>query len=161
MTSKVIIIIMLVVLLALTNTIGLYAYHLTAEIDSLSEQLTTLRDEATASVGTVSSMLGTYTQQINAKPDIIDQEVQDNRGSILVSEEVVKRNSNLLSELEVKVVDIVEDLTEEKSWLQAGCLYEGVSQSVIEVSDGRNTIGSGFIYDDQGHVVSFNTLGLH
>ena len=153
MTSKVIII-MLAVLLVLTSTIGVYSYHLTAEIDSLSEQLTTLREEATASVGTVSSVLATYTQETNAKLDIIDQEVQDNRDSILASEEAVQRNSNLLSELKGEVVDIVEDLAEEESWLQADRLYEAVSQSVIEVSDGRNTIGSGFIYDDQGHVVT-------
>lgn len=153
MTSKVIII-MLAVLLVLTSTIGVYSYHLTAEIDSLSKELITLREEATASVGTVSSMLAAYAQETNTKLDIIDQEVQDNWDSILASEEAVQRNSNLLSELEGEVVDIVEDLAEEESWLQADRLYEAVSQSVIKVSDGRNTIGSGFIYDDQGHVVT-------
>ncbi len=153
MTSKVIII-MLAVLLVLTSTIGVYSYHLTTEIDSLSEELITLREEATASVGTVSSMLAAYAQETNTKLDIIDQEVQDNWDSILASEEAVQRNSNLLSELEGEVVDIVEDLAEEKSWLQADRLYEAVSQSVIEVSNGRNTIGSGFIYDDQRHVVT-------
>ncbi len=153
MTSKVTII-MLTVLVILTGTIGVYSYHLTDEIDSLSEELITLREEVTASVGTGNSMLDAYAQEINTKLDIIDQEIQNNWDSILVSEEVVQRNSNLLSELESEVVGIVEDLAEEESWLQVDRLYEAVSQSVIEVSDGHNTIGSGFIYDDQGHVVT-------
>ena len=153
MTNKVIII-MFAVLLVLTSTIGVYSYHLTTEINSLSEELITLRERATASLDTVSSVLTAYAQETNTRLDIIDQEVQDNRDSILASEEVVRRNSNLLSELEGEVVDIVEDLAEEGSWLQADRLYEAVSQSVVEVSDGRNTIGSGFIYDDLGHVVT-------
>lgn len=153
MVSKVIVI-MLAALLVMTGSIAVYSYQLTAEIDSLSEQLTTLREEATTSVGTVRGMLAAYTQETNAKLDIIDQKVQDNRDGILASEEAVQRNSDLLSELEGEVVDIVKALAEEESWLQADRLYEAVSQSVIEVSDGRNTIGSGFVYDDQGHVVT-------
>jgi len=153
MVSKVIVI-MLAALLVMTGSIAVYSYQLTAEIDSLSEQLTTLREEATTSVGTVRGMLAAYTQETNAKLDIIDQKVQANRDGILASDEAVQRNSDLLSELEGEVVDIVKALAEEESWLQADRLYEAVSQSVIEVSDGRNTIGSGFVYDDQGHVVT-------
>ena len=153
MVSKVIVI-MLAALLVMTGSIAVYSYQLTAEIDSLSEQLTTLREEATTSVGTVRGMLAAYTQETNAKLDIIDQKVQANQDGILASDEAVQRNSDLLSELEGEVVDIVKALAEEESWLQADRLYEAVSQSVIEVSDGRNTIGSGFVYDDQGHVVT-------
>jgi S1-C subfamily serine protease len=174
MVGKVIVI-MLAVLLVLTGAVGVYSYHLTteidslseqlttfreeattsaAEIDSLSEQLTTLREEATTNAGTLNSMLTAYTQETNARLNIIDQNLQDGRDSILASELVIERNSELVSELEGVVFDIVEELAEEESWLQADHLYEAVSQSVIEVSDGANTIGSGFVYDDQGHVVT-------
>jgi septal ring factor EnvC (AmiA/AmiB activator) len=150
---------MLAVLLVLTGAVGVYSYHLTteidslseqlttfreeattsaAEIDSLSEQLTTLREEATTNAGTLNSMLTAYTQETNARLNIIDQNLQDGRDSILASELVIERNSELVSELEGVVFDIVEELAEEESWLQADHLYEAVSQSVIEVSDGAN-----------------------
>lgn len=164
MASKTIII-MLAILLILASAIGVYSYQLNGEIDSLSEQLTTLRAAATASVDKVSSTLATYTQETNSKLATItqesntelatiDQEIQYNRDSILASEEAVKQNSHLLSELKDEVITIVEGLTEKKTWLQADSIYEAVNHAVIEVSDGRNTIGSGFIYDNQGHVVT-------
>jgi S1-C subfamily serine protease len=54
------------------------------------------------------------------------------------------------------MTDISSELGELGPLLYADTVYQTVSQSVVSISDGENTIGSGFVYDDNGRVVTAN-----
>jgi S1-C subfamily serine protease len=42
----------------------------------------------------------------------------------------------------------------EQSAINAGQLYEEVSQSIVMISDGESVLGSGFVFDEVGHVLT-------
>lgn len=153
MINKVIII-LLAILLILSGAMGTYSYFLNTEIDSVLEQLTQLREESTIGLAVLSSKQETYSQETGVELGIIGRKVEDNLEASQASGEVIQQNSSRLNKLKGEIGDVVRGLAEDRSRLVAYRIYEAVIQSVIRVSDGRNTIGSGFVYDTQGHIIT-------
>jgi S1-C subfamily serine protease len=44
----------------------------------------------------------------------------------------------------------------EQALINAGQIYEEVSQSIVRISDGENVLGSGFVFDSEGHILTNN-----
>jgi S1-C subfamily serine protease len=95
--------------------------------------------------------------------DAIVEQAQESYDRLAVIEEAVEENlagveensagvTRLQNELTVLTVDLAR--VAEESWFKAEEVYGTVSRSVIEVSNGQATIGSGFVYDNQGHVIT-------
>jgi S1-C subfamily serine protease len=154
----------LLVLLVLTNVaLGVYVYRLTGEIDTLGEQIETIQSEVSDRVETLSDVLEVHQKDMADRLDaIVEQAQKDYDRMVVIEEEVeeslagVEENSAWISGLQTEFTGLVTELAQvqEESWFKADEVYSAVSRSVIEVSNGQSTIGSGFVYDDQGHVVT-------
>ncbi len=114
----------LVFLLVLTGILGAYAFNLVGEIDALSQQLTVSQEQQAAQISTLSDELATFRGETIARIDALDDEL----GSVTTGLE--------------------------QSVINAGKLYEEVSKGIVRVSDGEKIVGSGFVFDADGHVVT-------
>ena len=159
MANKVIIGI-LVLLLVINAAIGTYAYLLSRDIDTLSRQITEQKEELTNQLGVVSDEVEALGSETEARFDTVEEGIQSNLAGINtlgdeIAEETALTESKIAG-LEAGISDIRNELTETGSVLNADEVYQAVSRSVVEVSDGEHTIGSGFVYDNDGHVVTAN-----
>lgn len=114
----------LVFLLVLTGILGAYAFNLVGEIDALSQQLTVSQEQQAAQISTLSDELATFRGETIARIDALDDEL----GSVTTGLE--------------------------QSVINAGKLYQEVSKGIVRVSDGEKIVGSGFVFDADGHVVT-------
>ncbi|MFH1002798.1 MAG: trypsin-like peptidase domain-containing protein [Chloroflexota bacterium] len=64
-----------------------------------------------------------------------------------------------VSDLEDEVGTLSTQIS--RTTLNASQVYQKVAQSVVRVTDGQHTIGSGFIFDDRGHVVTASHVAEH
>ncbi|HEY32277.1 MAG TPA: PDZ domain-containing protein [Dehalococcoidia bacterium] len=147
----------LILLVLINGAIGVYAYLLNRDIDTLSEQLAdqvnALGDEVTV-----------LSKQAEVRLDAVEEGMQSNQVGIdalgdKVDEELIQvgdRIIELAENLETEINGITSELAAIEPGLEADEVYQAVSPAVVEVSDGERTIGSGFIYDDDGHVVTAN-----
>ena len=115
---------MLSFLLVLTGALFVYSYNLNREISALTQQLSVFQREGTASIDALSDEWTTF------------------RGKTL------DRVETLSDELEGVTTAL------EQSVMNASGIYQRVSQAVVEISDGQNTIGTGFVLDPEGHIVT-------
>jgi S1-C subfamily serine protease len=159
MANKVIIGI-LVLLLVINAAIGTYAYLLSRDIDTLSRQITEQKEELTSQLGVMSDEVEALGSQTEARFDTVESGIQSNLAGINtlgneIAEETALTESKIAG-LEAGISDIRNELAETGPVLNADEVYQAVSRSVVEVSDGEHTIGSGFVYDNDGHVVTAN-----
>jgi S1-C subfamily serine protease len=121
----------LIFLLLLTGALGFYAFRLTEEIDALGEQLTVSQQRQAAEISTLRHELTTFREETLAS-----------------SQETLARIDTLDDGLRGVTAEL------EQSVINAGKLYQEVSQSVVEVSDGERIVGSGFAFDSEGHILT-------
>jgi len=114
----------LVFLLVLIGILGAYAFNLVGEIDALSQQLVVSQEQQAAQISTLSDELATFRGETIARIDALDDEL----GSVTTGLE--------------------------QSVINAGKLYEEVSKGIVRISDGEKVVGSGFVFDADGHVVT-------
>jgi len=114
----------LVFLLVLIGILGAYAFNLVEEIDALSQQLIVSQEQQAAQISTLSDELATFRGETIARIDALDDEL----GSVTTGLE--------------------------QSVINAGKLYEEVSKGIVRISDGEKVVGSGFVFDADGYVVT-------
>jgi len=114
----------LVFLLVLIGILGAYAFNLVGEIDALSQQLTVSQEQQAAQISTLSDELATFRGETIARIDALDDEL----GSVTTGLE--------------------------QSVINAGKLYQEVSKGIVRISDGEKVVGSGFVFDADGHIVT-------
>jgi len=150
----------LVLLVLLNSAIGAYAYLLSKDIDTLREQLA---NEISAVIGEMEA-LGEETE---GNFDTVEEAIRANQNGIDALEDSVDGELTLLGdriagletgmdEMEAGIGDIESGLAAIGPGLEADQVYQAVSPSVVEISNGEQTIGSGFIYDNDGHIVTAN-----
>ena len=115
---------MLIFLLVLVGAIGTYSYNLSQEINALTQQLSVFQKEETARIGTLSSELTTFRGETLARIKTLDDEL-----------------SSVASRLSESMIDV-------------NGIYQRVSQAIVKVSDGQRVIGTGFVLDAKGHIVT-------
>jgi len=121
----------LIFLLLLTGALGFYAFRLTEEIGALGEQLTVSQQQQTAEISALRHELTTF------------------RGETLASSrETLARIDTLDDELTAVATEL------EQSLINVGKLYQEVSPGVVMISDGKQVVGTGFVFDSEGHILS-------
>ena len=160
---KKVIIGLLVVLVLAGTTLGVCTFRLAGEVESLGEQLEVMRAEEADRVRTLSDTLDVYRQETSARLGLVGEDVQsnssgvqENRDRLAAFEEAVKANAAALTELRAGISSLAAGLEKigEESWLKADEVYQAVSQAVVQISNGQATIGSGFVYDYRGHILT-------
>lgn len=158
-----IIITLLAISVLLFGAVSAYSFHknneLSQRINSISEDTSNFSGEVKNSITdlvSVSNALGSSLQDIKAELIIIDDKADHNLSNIVTLIEEVGLNTEKYNELEGEIEGVVLELAEDRSRLAANKIYNTVIQSVVRISDGINTIGSGYVYDSQGHVMTAN-----
>jgi S1-C subfamily serine protease len=155
MTNK-IIIGMLVLLLLLMGGFGYYSYTLNQQVDALGEQLTTFEAEQAARIGVLNDALAALRQETSGRISHLEEKTQAEIDALKKTAEVTE---NRVASFENEIYGItsqVEGLENRlaDSVIDAGEVYQRVSQATVRISDGWNTLGSGVILDNEAHVLT-------
>ena len=160
MANKVIAGVVVVLVLAATAA-GVYAYRLSGEIDTLSDELSALRDEQgeqLLSIESVSDTLATLDEKTADSLGSLDTRLQASLDRITASEEAARQTQANIVDIEQSIAGLDAEIKQvaADAPLRADEVYQVVSRAVVEVTDGVGTIGTGFVYDGDGHVVTAN-----
>ena len=164
MTNKIIIGI-LVFLAVLYSGLGYYSYTLNQQVVLLQSQLHTLRIEQSAQTDNLSGELTILRGEVIASISQVESNLEESQTRMKTLENETDENSAKLESLEDMTDEIltgVEALENEVSRvtefslpvLDATRVYEKASQATVRISNGEGVVGSGFIYDNEAHVVT-------
>jgi S1-C subfamily serine protease len=165
MANKVIIGI-LVVLLVLMGGMGYYFYTLDQHIDQLGERLTAFEAEQASRIDAISSELGnlrTETQNTlsslegslegtRAAVDAMNKDLAAVKARIDSVESEISGVSSNFESLNERITSAESDIS--GSVINAGNIYEKVSRATVRIGNGQSVVGSGFFFDNEGHVVT-------
>ncbi len=156
----------LVLLVIFTGLIGYYSYTLNQQIYDLGERLTAYEIEQAARVDNISDELsrlrtetlgkfGTLEGQIGAtqaEVDAVQAEIGTIEKRIADIEDEIAGVASEVDILDSRLADTVNAIS--GSVMDAGEIYEKVSRVTVRISNGQSTVGSGFILDTEGHVIT-------
>jgi len=144
-----IIIILLAISILLIGAVSAYSLYMNNElnqkINSISEDINNFSDEVKNNITDLVEVSNT-----------MESNLQDIKTELIIVIEEVGSNTEKYNELEREIEGVVLELAEDRSRLAANKIYDTVIQSVVRISDGTNTIGSRYVYDSQGHIVTAN-----
>ena len=115
---------MLIFLLVLTGALCTYSYNLSKEIGALTQQLSVFQKEEAAHISALSGELTTFRGETLARIETLDDEL-----------------SGVASQLSESVIDV-------------NGIYQRVNQAVVKISNGQDTLGTGFVLDFEGHILT-------
>lgn len=169
-----VIISILIFLAILSGGLGYYSYTLGQQINSLSEQLVLFQTEQTALVGAVNDEFLAFRGEALSTFGNLTSELEENTAEISNLGNKVDDNLSHINTLEGKLdgtqanidaaiaqIDSLEDQIKDatglsRSVIDAGKVFQRVGQATVRISDGERTIGSGFIFDNEAHVMTAN-----
>jgi len=151
MVNKVIIGI-LVFLVVLSGSLSVYSYMLNQQINTLGEQLTSSEEKQAALIGVVTDELIAFKGETLAKIDTLGKAVSGTTTNIDILREEVDGAITNIDLVEDEIRDVASELSQ--SVLNATKIYQGARQAIVRVTDGERVIGSGFVLDAEGHVVT-------
>ncbi len=142
-----IIIVLLTISVLLIGAVSAYSLFMNNElsqrINSLSEDINNFSDE-------IENKMNDLVEDSNT----LESNLQDIKTELIIIDEKAGLNTEKYDDLEREIEGVVLELAEDRSRLAANKIYDTVIQSVVRISDGTNTIGSGYVYDSQGHIIT-------
>jgi len=156
---------LLIFLLILAGGFGYYAGISHQQINLMREELSALQDEQAARMEAIHDEIMSLSSETKAGLDNLGTEIDENIAHIVELEEKLEDNMVLTDTLQERVgnsFDRINNLEQElaeataitESGIDAPDLYRKVSQTVVRISNGRGTAGSGFIYNSEGNVLT-------
>ena len=149
MANKVIIII-LVFLVVISGGLGAYSYLLSQQIELISGQLTALQQEQSVRLGAIGDEISAFKMQTTANINVLKGSI----GGARTQMDTLQMEVDTLRDDIKEIEDIATGLSQ--SVLSADMLYQRVVTASARIGDGDRLVGSGFVYDDKGHVVTAN-----
>jgi S1-C subfamily serine protease len=156
-----IIIVLLTISVLLIGAVSAYSLYMNNElsqrINSVSEDINNFSDEIENNMNDLvedSNTLESNLKNISTELTNIDEKVDNNLSHIVSLIEEISLNTEKYNELEREIEGVVLELSEDRSRMAANKIYDTVIQSVVRINDGINTIGSGYVYDSQGYVIT-------
>jgi len=151
MINKVIIGI-LIFLVVLMGSLGTFSYTLSQQVSGLSEQLASYQVEQATLIGAVTDELTVFKGEALNTIDRLSKGIDENIAEIDVLGEEIDETMTRISGVQDEIADVSSVLSQ--SVLNAAEIYQEASQSTVRITDGESVIGSGFILDTEGHVVT-------
>lgn len=167
MANKILIVI-LVLLLASVGTGGYYIFSLHDKIVALDDSLAALEAQELARAATFNQELASLQtdtlDSLNSLEEELKSDLEKTGGQIAgvkadieskVATEIaagIETVNNQIGELDERISEVESGMA--AAAFDAGQVFEIVNRSTVKISDGENTIGGGFLYDSQGHVVT-------
>ena len=151
MANKVIIGI-LVVLLVLMGGMGYYSYTLGQQIDQLGERLTFFQADQASQIISLSKALGILGVKTQETFSSLEAQLAAAKARIDSQESEISGVSSSVESLNERVTITESDIS--GSVINAGNIYEKVSRATVRITDGQIVVGSGFFFDNEGHIVT-------
>jgi len=164
MANKVIIGI-LVFLVVLCSGLGYYSYTLSQQINSLGGQLSVFQIEQAARIDAISGELTTFRGETLTRISSLIKGLDGNLTRIGTLENEIDQTLASIGTLEDRTVETTAKIDALEGEIRgaaevshividANKVYQRVSQATVRISNGERTIGSGFILDNEAHVVT-------
>lgn len=115
-----------------------YTQTLSQQISYLSEQLTVFQQKQAARIDTLSEELTALNRETTLKFGVLEEEMGE--------------ASRRLATLETEIGDIAAAFS--PSVINAREVYQKARHAIVRISNGKRTVGSGFVLDAQAHVVT-------
>ncbi|MFC1963856.1 trypsin-like peptidase domain-containing protein [Chloroflexota bacterium] len=164
MTNKAILTLLVFILL---TSLGLayYSHTLNQQIEALDSQLVTLGQEQNQRSNQLDEKIASLREETNAGLDLLSgkisetesevgalgNELENTRNSITSTQGEIAQSKTEISDLQANL-NKVKDMS--AAVINAEEVFQEVSHTAVRISNGERTIGSGFLYDSQGHVVT-------
>lgn len=156
---------LLIFLLLLAGGFGYYAYTSHQQINLVREELSTFQSEQAAQIEAMRGEILSLNGELRSGLDNLGTEIDKNIAHTVDLEGKIEDSLTVIDTLEKSVSDsldridnIERELAEATeitgSAMDAPDLYRKVSQAVVRVNNGQRTVGSGFIYDAEGNVLT-------
>jgi len=156
---------LLIFLLLFAGGFGYYAYTSHQQIDLLRGELNAFQNEHAARAGALSDELLSLKNELRTELASLGTEIDKSIAHTADLEAKVDANLDTIDSLENEVgtnatsIDTIkQELAETAglagSFMNATDVYREASQAVVRISDGQRTVGSGFIYSPEGHIIT-------
>jgi len=133
--------IVLVILFILIGLLGAYAYTLNQQVGSLSQRLEQYRAEQGQGFAALADQLADINDTFETTGKLIQNRLDDlesESGDISSQIELMEDEMAKLSQSQINTQEV----------------YARAVEATVRIGDGERIIGSGFIYDTDGHVVT-------
>ena len=167
-----ILMVFLALLIIISGGLSYYAYTVSRQVEILSDQLAGLSAEQAERISTLSGELSLQKEEVLNRVGELESGINRNLGKIggleseiggidenrlqlgVMADDII-RSQDRARLLEVEIKETAE-LTKSFSGgvLDANLAFEIVNQATVGISDGTQIIGSGFVYQNEGHVVT-------
>ncbi len=119
-----------------------------ARIDTVNRELTDFRAEISGSISALEDKIDTT----RAKIDAIKEEAGATRSRLSSLEEEIEGVTSQAEALEQRSTEATASLS--RYMIDASEVYQKVERVTVTIGDGQNSVGSGFILDDNAHVLT-------
>ena len=172
MLNKVMIVLLVISMVA-SGVTGYSVYKQSQTIDSLNNQLTASKQADTAQINAAknsedSQISSLDTELASQSDELASDQASNNTSFANIQNQIKDDNLNFSSELDTATTSIATLDGKIDSGLNAVCsqissitpgvaadkVYSKVSPSIVQITDGTYTYGTGFIYDTSGHVIT-------
>jgi len=150
--SNRIIIGMLAFLIVLSGGLGGYSYVLNQEIKTLSVQLSDNQKEQITQMNELSDELTTFRGEALDEMDSLGVEIASLGDDIATLGDMIGGTAGRISSLEDEVKNVTDEVAQ--SVINADRIYQTVREATVMISNGEQIVGSGFILDTAGHVLT-------
>ena len=153
MANKVIIGI-LIFLVIISGGVGAYAYLLNQQVEALGVQLEGFQQEQSARISAISGEVAALRWQTMDRIDALKTEIDGVQTEIGNLRDEIGATRERITSLEEEIDEVSAEMAHSR--LDAVELYQKARQAAVRIGDGDRLIGSGFIVDDEGHVITAN-----
>jgi 2-alkenal reductase len=165
MSNKIVIVI-LALLVIIAGGSGYYSYTLDRQIDRLDDRLASFETEQAVRMEALNSELASLRKDTRDGIDYLKEEIAGAKSDVSTVKSRLGAAEESLAGIEETISTIgsqVENLDERishaeieisRTVVDINKVYEEVSRVTVRITNGDSMIGSGFIYDNDGHVVT-------
>ena len=160
------IIVILILLIIISGSIGYYTYSLNQQIDSLAQRLIVSEAHQEARIRIVRDEIVELSEESSSGIDSLKEHIEESQDYIAELENDLDATEERVISAEVEIDAVISQVSQldnriegaesniSQSVIDVSEVYKEVSQATVRITDGQNTIGSGFIYDIEGYVVT-------
>jgi len=156
---------LLVLLLLIAGGFGYYAYTSHRQIGLMREEVNVFQSEYAARARALTDELLSLKNELRTGLDGLGGEIDKSIAHTADLEAKVDANLGMIDSLENEVgansasigtmkQELAETIGPAGSFMNASDVYREASQAVVRISDGQRTVGSGFIYSPEGHILT-------
>ena len=156
---------LLIFLLLLAGGFGYYAYTSHQQINLMRGELNAFQNEHAARAEASHEELLSLKNELQTELASLGTEIGKSIAHTADLESKIDTNLDMIDSLENEVganaasigtmkQELAETIGPAGSFMNASDVYREASQAVVRINDGQRTVGSGFVYSSEGHILT-------